>query len=100
MWTIVIEDQIDAPEQFLKRNVFYRLGMLRQVAGSAVEIAALRDFERDASDRPTTAHKLTCRPLLGCNDAAPRFAERMMVVGRRCCGLRVVDFVRCHIRAG
>lgn len=54
MRAIVVEVQIDAPEQFLERNILHRLGMLRQVAGGAVEIAALGDLERDAADRPAS----------------------------------------------
>jgi hypothetical protein len=99
MWAIVIEDQIDAPEQFLERNVLHRLGMLRQVAGRAVEIATLRDLERDAADRPATTHELIFGPLAGGNDVSPRFAERMMVAGRPRRGLGEVDFVWCQICA-
>jgi hypothetical protein len=41
---IVLEDQIDAPEQFLERNILHRFGVLRQITGCTVEIAALGDL--------------------------------------------------------
>jgi len=79
VWSVVIEHQIDAPEQFLERNVLHRLGVLGQVARRAIEIAALRDLERHAADRPAPAHQLASAPLAGAGDAAPRGAERSAV---------------------
>ena len=59
---VVRGDQLDAAQHFVERQVAQRLGAVRQIAQRAVEVAALRDFERDATDRPAPPCNLLRQP--------------------------------------
>jgi hypothetical protein len=51
-------DLIDPPEDLRQRHVLDTLGVLREVAESAVEVAALRDLQGHATDGVAAAEDL------------------------------------------
>src|SRR6516165_5771189 len=65
MGAVAVADRLDAAKDLFEREVFDRLGMLGQIAGGAIEIAALRDLECDTADRPAPSHRLARIPLAG-----------------------------------
>jgi hypothetical protein len=58
-------DRIDAPDQIRKRDVPHGLGIFREVAKRAIQVAALGDLQGHAADRPAPAHGLPAVPLAG-----------------------------------
>src|SRR4029453_13583245 len=62
--TVDLADALDPLEHDLERKVLNGLRALREVAERAVEIAALRDLERHASDGGPTAQPLVRRAEL------------------------------------
>ena len=58
-------DGVDTAEQLGQGHVVHRLRYFGEVAERAVEIAALCDLQRDATDRPSTPKQQTGMPLAG-----------------------------------
>src|SRR5262249_3370027 len=72
--TVDLTDSIDSPEHDVERKVLHRLGAFGEVAECTVEIAALSDLQRHATDRGAAAKHLIRSPKGGI-EAFPRCAE-------------------------
>ena len=87
--TVGRADRVDPPEENLDREIPHRFGAFGEIAESAVEVAALRDFERHAADRRSSAQDLVAEsgtsgrasPRFG--QAAARVPARSSYTGRR-----------------
>ncbi len=64
-WAGVLEYHIDTAEYLLKWNVFHPLGVLREIAGGTVEVAALRYLKSYATDHLAPSHERAVVPLAG-----------------------------------
>ena len=69
-------NHVDAAIDLVEWQVFQRLRRLGEVAQGAIEVAALRDLQRDATHRPAPPQVLARAPLPGRLDPRARALQR------------------------